>query len=109
VVKKEEVSVVEPKKETAEIKNIPSKSGIVFKVQIAASSTRLNPTSDNFKGLNVISREEIGKIYKYYYGDEPTYNDAQDRLKEAKQVGYPSAFIVAYKDGVKIDITDALK
>lgn len=108
-VTKEEVVVVEPRKEAAEIKDIPSKKGIVFKVQIAASSKKMNPTSSNFKGLNSITREDIGKIYKYYFANESTYNDAQLRLVEAKKAGYPSAFIVAYKDGVKIDITDALK
>ncbi len=108
-VTKEEVIVVEPKKEIAEIKDIASKKGIVFKVQIAASSKKMTPTPANFKGLLSITREDVGKIYKYYYSNEPTYNEAQLRLIEAKQAGYPSSFIVAYKEGVKIDITDALK
>ena len=30
-------------------------------------------------------------------------------LEEAKQKGYTSAFIVAYKDGIKINLTDAIK
>jgi N-acetylmuramoyl-L-alanine amidase len=30
-------------------------------------------------------------------------------LEEAKQKGYSTAFIVAYKDGIKINVTDAIK
>jgi len=86
-----------------------SDKGITFKVQIAASGRKLETKSSNFKGLRTISREQEGSLYKYFYGNEDSYDDAQDRLKEAKAKGYSSAFIVAYKDGVKIKLSDAIK
>ncbi|AWM14926.1 N-acetylmuramoyl-L-alanine amidase [Flavobacterium sp. NRK F10] len=86
-----------------------SKKGITFKVQIAASGRKLETRSSNFKGLKNISREQSGSLYKYFYGSEDSYDEAQDRLKEAKAKGYSTAFIVAYKDGVKINMSDAIK
>jgi N-acetylmuramoyl-L-alanine amidase len=86
-----------------------SEKGIVFKVQIAASGRKLETKASNFKGLRTISRDQEGSLYKYFYGNESSYDDAQQRLKEAKAKGYNSAFIVAYKDGVKISVSDAIK
>lgn len=108
--------IIEPNKEESKIikedkpviKNVSNK-GIVFKVQISASGTKLDTKASNFKGLNSISVEKSGKLYKYFYGNEDNYNDAKLRLSEAKDKGYSSAFLVAYKDGVKISISEAIK
>ena len=108
--------IVEPKKDEVKpikedkpvIKNATNK-GIVFKVQISASGTKLETTPSNFKGLNSISAEQSGKLYKYFYGIENSYDEAKLRLSEAKDKGYKSAFLVAYKDGVKISLSEAIK
>lgn len=83
--------------------------GVVFKVQISASSRKLDTKASNFKKLSPISREQEGKLYKYFYSEENSYETAKKRLEEAKSKGYDSAFIVAYKDGVKISLADAIK
>jgi N-acetylmuramoyl-L-alanine amidase len=83
--------------------------GVTFKIQIAASSKALEPKSYNFKGLSEISREKVGKIYKYFSGNTSDYNKAKRLQGEAKSNGYKDAFIIAYKDGNKIDVADALK
>jgi N-acetylmuramoyl-L-alanine amidase len=83
--------------------------GITFKVQIAASSKLLEPKSYNFKGLSEISRDKIGKIYKYFSGNTSDYNTAKKLQIKAKSSGYPDAYLVAYKDGNKISISEALK
>lgn len=82
---------------------------ITFKVQIAASSKELEPKSYNFKGLKEISREKTGVTYKYYSGNTSDYNHIKKLQEEAKSNGYSDAFIVAYKDGNKINVSDALK
>jgi N-acetylmuramoyl-L-alanine amidase len=86
-----------------------SQKGIVFKVQISASSSKIDTVPSNFNGLQTISLEQQGKLYKYFYGAENKYDEAKSNLEEAKKKGYTSAFIVAYKDGVKISISDAIK
>lgn len=104
--KKEDIKIINEEKPL--VKSISNK-GIVFKVQISASGTKLQTSSSNFKGLNDISVEQSGKLYKYFYGNENSYNEAKLRLSEAKAKGYSSAFLVAYKDGVKISLSEAIK
>lgn len=84
-------------------------NNIVFKVQLAASSNKLEPKPFNFNGLNEISREKEGKFYKYFYGYTSDYNKIKSLQLEAQKKGYPECFIVAYRDGIRIDLNDALK
>lgn len=81
----------------------------VFKIQIAASSKALEPKAYNFKGLKDVSREKSGALYKYYFGYTSDYNKAQKLQIEAKNKGYKDAFIVAFKDGKQIKLSEALK
>ncbi len=83
--------------------------GVIFKVQIAASSRRLEPKPYNFNGLSEISRIKLGDLYKYYYGYTSDYNKAKQLKDEARSKGYTSSFIVAYKGEERISIEDALK
>ncbi len=94
---------------TVKVETPKSATGIEFKVQLSASSSKMSLIPSNFKGLNNVSIEKAGKVYKYFYGSEDSYDEAQKRLTEAKNKGYESAFIVAYKDGVKINLSDAIK
>lgn len=82
---------------------------ITFKVQIAASSRKLQPKPYNFNGLDNISREKFDKLYKYYFGSTSDYNEIKELQIEAKAKGYSSAFIVAFKDGKLISLDEALK
>ena len=111
IAKKEETIVKEtPKKEEA-VKKVEkaTEKGIVFKIQISASTKELATSPSNFKGLSPISVESTGSLYKYFYASEKNYDAAKQKLEEAKQKGYSTAFIVAYKDGIKISVTDAIK
>ena len=83
--------------------------GIIFKVQIAASSRKLEPKSYNFKGLADISRTAQGNIYKYFHGNTSDYNKAKAMVKAAKAKGYTTSFVVAFKDGKKVRLADVLK
>ena len=110
---KEDIKVVEQKAETI-VKETPKtvktpEKGVIFKVQISASTKELSTSPSNFKGLSPISVEQVGSLYKYYYASEKNYDSAKQKLEEAKQKGYKTAFLVAYKDGIKISITDAIK
>ena len=96
---------VVPKKETV----VEAKKDVVFKVQLALSSKKLALVPKNFKGLKDLSMEPIGRNYKYFYGQTSDYEASRALLAEAKAKGYSSAFLVAYRDGVKIDIQEAIK
>ena len=87
-----------------------SKNGITFKVQIAASGKKLDLTPGNFKGLNNISvANDGGTLYKYMYGNTSSYEEVKQNLTEAKAKGFEGAYIIAFKDGVKIKLQEALK
>lgn len=100
--------------ETSEINTIPEEikianSSIIFKIQIAASSNAIEPKPSNFNGLSTISREKEGGLFKYFYGNTSDFNVSKILEEEATRKGYKSSFIVAFKDGKKIDLNEALK
>ena len=82
--------------------------GIVFKVQIAASARSLELNKANFNGLKGISVQKGEKLYRYFYGEANQYKAAKRLKQKAIKAGYEYAFLVAFKDGVKINISDAI-
>lgn len=83
---------------------------IIFKVQISATNKKVDLKPKNFKGLkNVTMVSDSGKIYKYMYGSTADYQTAKKNLSEAKAKGFSSAYLLAFKDGKKIDVKDAIK
>jgi len=99
--------VVEIPKKNVEVR--PIDKSITFKVQIAATSKAIDPKPNNFKGLNNISREKEDGLFKYFYGNTSDYDITKTLEEEAIKKGYTSCFIVAFKDGKKISLIDALK
>lgn len=106
----EEVNIpteaVKDEKQTSPVNS--GKRGIVFKVQIAASSRSLELTKANFKGLRGVSVLKRDKLYRYFYGQANQYKAAKRLKQKAIKAGYEHAFIVAFKDGIKIKISDAI-
>ena len=85
-------------------------SGVVFKVQIAAVGKKIELIPSNFKGLNNIAvSTDNGTLYKYTYGETSDYSNAKQNLEEAKSKGYTSAYLIAFKDGKKISVQEAIK
>jgi len=104
--------VVKAPETRAETKPEPTsaKGNVVFKVQISASGKKLETTPANFKGLkNVSVSTENGSLFKYMYGETSDYEVAKQNLAEAKAKGFGSAYVVAFKDGKKINLQEALK
>lgn len=75
--------------------------GVTFKVQLAASSKDLDTAPYNFNGLKEITKNKEGDLFKYYYGSTSDYNKIQLMRTFAQEKGYPSCYIVAFKDGKK--------
>jgi N-acetylmuramoyl-L-alanine amidase len=101
-----EAVVLEKKEQKVEPEQ-PAKE-LNFKIQIAASKKKVDLKSYNFKGLKELAVVKSGKLYRYYFSESLTYDQAQERLKEAKQKGYFKAFIVAFDGDKKITISEAL-
>jgi N-acetylmuramoyl-L-alanine amidase len=86
-----------------------SQPSLIYKVQIGVSPKEVALEAKNFKGLVPISKVDLKKSYIYMYGETNDYDAAQLLLKEAKAKGYSSAFLVAFNNGNKISIQEALK
>ena len=80
-----------------------------FKVQIAAGKAKIETASYNFKGFKNVERIAYKDLYKYYLGNEKDYQSAQKMLKKVKSKGYTSAFIVAFKAGVRVPLSEVIK
>ncbi|RMB60913.1 N-acetylmuramoyl-L-alanine amidase [Dokdonia sinensis] len=109
---KDKVFVFEPtafKEQSVAVEKKQIFNNVTFKVQLAASSKKLEPKSYNFKKLPEISRVRDGNLYKYYSGSTNDYNAIRKRLAEAKSKGYTSAFIVSFDDNnIKIPLDKVL-
>ena len=93
-------------KDKIETNNNKKHKDVIFKVQLLASSKSIRKS--NFKNLNNISKSKEGKIYKYYYGNVKTYNEARKLKNKAEKVGFKDSFIVAFKNEKKINISEVI-
>lgn len=98
------VETAKPKQTSDTVAAGMKAEGLVYKVQIAAGSNKLDLKPYNFKGLKQVEMEKAGNLYKYYYGSTGDYNVATKKLAEAKKSGYPSAFIIGFKDGKVVPV-----
>ncbi|MGZ9736077.1 N-acetylmuramoyl-L-alanine amidase family protein [Flavobacterium sp. GNP002] len=95
--------------ESSQVKKTVDNTKPLFKVQLSASSKRLDLVPRNFKGLKNISVTYENRVYKYMYGETSDYDEAKKQLSEAKEKGYDSAFLIAFKNGEKVNIQDIIK
>jgi len=81
--------------------------GLVFRVQVGAYNqfdmTRYNEYSDNFTG------ETADNLNKYLMGKFRDYENARAFRDDIRKLGIRDAFVVAYNDGTRIDIKEALR
>lgn len=83
--------------------------GVIFKIQIATSSIKTELKPENFSGLDGVDLYEAGGLYRYTYGKEKNMGDANNLQLQLKDKGFKDAFIVAFKDGIRIPISEAIK
>jgi len=83
--------------------------GIDFRVQIASGTKKIKTAPYNFKGLKDVERIKIGAHHKYYYGKSSDYFAIKEMQKMVREKGFNSAFVVAFKNGTKISVNEALK
>ena len=80
----------------------------VFKVQILASNSKISLKKANFKGLEDVDSYEEGGMVKYTYGASTDYNEIY-RLRKSILDKYPQAFIIAFKNGEKMNVNKAIQ
>ena len=80
----------------------------VFKIQILVSSLNLKDGDAHLKGLTGCERYEENGMQKYTYGASENYNEIY-RLRKQILDKFTEAFIIAFKDGRKTDVNQAIK
>ena len=80
--------------------------GLVFKVQIGAFKAPL--PNNTFKGLTpVIAQTTPSGYIRYMAGNFEQYNSANAVKNDLRNLGYSDAFVVAYYNGVRINLNEA--
>ena len=83
------------------IGNVP-----VFKVQLLVSSRPLKKNDAQLKGLKDVDSYKEGGLWKYTLGASTDYNEIY-RLRKSVLDKFPQAFIIAFRNGGKIDASKA--
>lgn len=86
---------------------LPGKQAPVFKIQILTSTNPLSLHDKQFKGLKGIECFKENSLYKYTYGASTDYNEIL-RLKKSISSKIKDAFIIAFKNGKKMDTVTAI-
>lgn len=79
---------------------------VTFRVQFIATPQNLSVTDKQFKDLPKVQRYFEKNLWKFTAGDETQFEDAAGLLKKVRK-DYPDAFIVAFKNGNKIPMSEA--
>lgn len=82
---------------------------IIFKVQIISSSTRLAANFPQFKDIEHVWEYKDNGLYKYTVGNQIDLNSASALQSKFRSKGFSGAFVVAFKNGKRIPVKEALK
>jgi N-acetylmuramoyl-L-alanine amidase len=83
--------------------------GVIYKVQLGASSKLVNLQSQPWAKVKQIEVQKIKGIHKYLVGEYPSYKEVLKAQKYWKGKGFKDAFVVAYQDGNRIAVSTAKK
>ena len=90
-------------------KTTPAAADLIFKVQLMAVSKDPDLNRADYKGLSKLSKEPVGNMFRILYGNTPSYEEAKLLKANADLKGYTSSYIVAYKNGKRIPLKEALQ
>ena len=119
--KKNEQAMVEAKSKKVDSKekgknqeNVATDPGninkeIIFKVQALSSENPIGSNSPRFKGLKNVWEYKDGGLYKYTIGNKRDIQSASALQSELRKKGFSDAFVVAFKNGKRIPVREALR
>ena len=112
--KTEDLKRTEPQKKAEVQKRVVAqkkpepKDAPVFKLQIFVSDRILRKGDAHFKGETDYESFREGNLVKYTMGASSNYNEIY-RLRKSLQEKFPEAFIIAFKNGQKYDVNQAIR
>ena len=112
--KTEDLKRTEPQKKAEVQKRVVAqkkpepKDAPVFKLQIFVRDRILRKGDAHFKGETDYESFREGNLVKYTMGASSNYNEIY-RLRKSLQEKFPEAFIIAFKNGQKYDVNQAIR
>lgn len=106
--KREEATPEQPKRVEKKVKKAEVADAPVFKLQIFVGSRNLRKGDAHFKGETDYDSFLEGNLVKYTLGASTNYNEIY-RLRKEKLDKFPEAFIIAFKNGQKYDVNQAIR
>lgn len=106
--KREEATPEQPKRVEKKVKRAEVADAPVFKLQIFVGSRNLRKGDAHFKGETDYDSFQEGNLVKYTLGASTNYNEIY-RLRKEKLEKFPEAFIIAFKNGQKYDVNQAIR
>ncbi|MGL5980175.1 MAG: N-acetylmuramoyl-L-alanine amidase family protein [Phocaeicola sp.] len=80
----------------------------IFKIQLLAADKVLAKGSKQLQGISPVNYYKEKGLYKYTYGETTNYNEIV-RMRKSILPKFKDAFIIAFKNGKKIDTNQAIK
>ena len=96
--------VVEHPQSQTQTQNAPAvdkNKGIVYKVQFASKSRKVDNAQSVYKNLQDVDYYEHNGMFKYTAGCFATKEEADRYQKEVASLGYTDAFVVKFENGVR--------
>lgn len=106
--KREEATPEQPKRVEKKVKKAEVADAPVFKLQIFVGSRNLRKGDAHFKGETDYDSFQEGNLVKYTLGASTNYNEIY-RLRKEKLDKFPEAFIIAFKNGQKYYVNQAIR
>ncbi|HZJ18960.1 MAG TPA: N-acetylmuramoyl-L-alanine amidase [Pricia sp.] len=105
---KETVEIIEEAgRKSKDTEAAEGKSEIIYKVQLMASAKDFPLRPESFNGLNRVAKEPIKNLYRYVYGSTQSLREAKMLKSNADIKGYPTSFIVVYRNGERITFKES--
>ena len=80
---------------------------VYFAVQFSTLNKKLPVTDKAFKGIKEVEVYESNGAYRYVSGRFQTKAEAVARQNEVQKLGFKDAFIIAFKNGVRVSVKEA--
>lgn len=88
--------------------DIDMPEGLVYKVQLGFFKSQLSP--EHYSGIFPLASQKVDDTYyRYVAGNFSKYEDVKAARIAISKKGYTDSFVVAYIDGKKVPISEALK
>lgn len=87
-------------------KDLPK--GIRYQIQILSSPKPLDKKGSEFKGLERVEEFRQNNVYKYLAGSTSSYKEAKRMQELLKKKGFADAFIIAFENGERIELSKAI-